>query len=559
MALAKNHTNVLIVGAGPTGLMLACQLAMRGISFRIIDRNSGPSNKSKALVVQARTLEIFEQMGIVTEALQEGHPATGLNFIIKGRWVQNINLQGIGEGQSPYPFMCILEQSKTEKLLLQYLAQYHIQVDWNTELQELTQDETQVKASLHFKDITEEEITCDWLVGADGASSRVRQLLDIDFIGGTYEHTFLVADTQVDWDFNHNEIFVCLADKTLAAFFPMAGNKRFRVVSFLPPHLHNRDDLTFDRIAPSLQKQLGFKVRFSNINWFSTYKLHHRYAKPFNLDRCFLAGDAAHIHSPAGGQGMNTGLQDAYNLAWKLALVLHESAPPELLQSYQAERLPVAKTLVSTTDRVFSLMVSKNIVLSYLRLKLLPTLLSKLTRPNYMRAEIFRRVSQIGIRYRKSKLSVTPTDGKHFPEEAPQPGDRVPFIQVFSSDYNKLVSIYSLLRNPYFTLLIFKSSFGTDRAEQLQEELETALQEYLPNLIKCHILYPHEQNHGVYGLFGIVEDAFYLIRPDNYIAFRSQPADPQSLLNYLANTLQLQPLPPKATEPDLSETSFTAE
>ncbi|GEO04868.1 oxygenase [Adhaeribacter aerolatus] len=559
MALPKKHTNVLIVGAGPTGLMLACQLATRGISFRIIDRNAGPSDKSKAIVVQARTLEILEQMGIVAEALEAGHAATGLNFIVKGRWVQNINLQGIGEGQSPYPYMCILEQSKTEQLLLQYLEQYHIAVEWNTTLHHLKQTEKQIKALLHFKDTNQEEITCDWLVGADGASSRVRHLLDVDFIGGTYEHTFLVADTQVDWDFNHDEMFVCLANKTLAAFFPMAGHKRFRVVSFLPPHLQYRDDLTFDRIAPSLQKQLGFKVRFSNTNWFSTYKLHHRYAKQFYEGRCFIAGDAAHIHSPAGGQGMNTGLQDAYNLAWKLALVINGTAPPDLLHSYQTERLPVARTLVSTTDRVFSLMVSKNFVISFLRLKLLPTLISKLTRPNYMRAEIFRRVSQIGIRYRKSKLSVTPTDGKHFPEEAPRPGDRVPFIQVFSSDYDKLVSIYSLLRNSYFTLIIFKSSFGTDRAEQLQEELETALQDYLPNLIKCHILYPHDQNHGVYGLFGIVEDAFYLIRPDNYIAFRSQPADTQSLLNYLTDILQLQPLPPNVNEPDVNVPPFTAE
>jgi hypothetical protein len=186
-------------------------------------------------------------------------------------------------------------------------------------------------------------------------------------------------------------------------------------------------------------------------------------------------------------------------------------------------------------------------------------LVSKFTRPNYIRAEIFRRVSQIGIRYRKSPLSVTAAEGKHFPEEAPKPGDRVPYIQLFSSDYDKLVSIYSLLRNPYFTLIIFKSSFGTDRAEQLQEEVEDALQDFLPGLVKCHILFPHKQNHGVYGLFGIVEDAFYLVRPDNYIAFRSQPADPESLLNYLTQTLLLEPLPPDQTASDLSQLNITSE
>jgi 2-polyprenyl-6-methoxyphenol hydroxylase-like FAD-dependent oxidoreductase len=551
MAKSKSHIPVLIVGAGPSGLMMACQLATRGIACRIIDRREGPTQKSKALAVQARTLEIFEQMGLSTAALKNGHPATGLNFILEGRWVQNINLSGIGEGQSPFPYIFILEQSQTERLLVEYLDQYHLQVEWHTELLKLKPDKTPVQARLRYKDIAEEEVTCDWLIGADGGSSLVRQYLKIPFTGGTYQNTFLVADTRVDWDYNHDEIFVCLGNKTLAGFFPMVGDRRFRVVSILPPHLYNQPNLSFQNVASYLQKELGFEIKFSQTTWFSTYRLHHRFARQFEQGPCFLIGDAAHIHSPAGGQGMNTGLQDAYNLAWKLALVVQKVAPENLLQSYQSERLPVAKTLVATTDRVFSLMISQNFFFRFVRLKMLPFLVSKLLRPNYMRTHLFRRVSQIGIRYRKSRLSVTAAAASHFPKEAPQPGDRVPYLLVYSHDHEKLVSIYSLLRNPYFTLFIFKSSFGTDRAEQLQEELETALLPYLPNLVKSFVIYPHNHNHAVYDIFGINEDAFYLIRPDNYIAFRCQPASTESLLEYLTETLQFTPV--RQTEEELPD------
>jgi len=526
---------VLIVGAGPTGLMMACQLASRSIPFRIIDRKTGPSKLSKALVVQARTLEIFEQMGIAAAALRQGQMATGINFILEGRSVQHINLEGIGHDKSPFPYMYVLEQSKTEQLLLQFLAQYHIAVEWNTQLLSLEQNEEEVTVTLHYKDISEEELTVPWLVGADGSQSRVRQELYIDFLGGSYEHTFLVADTEIDWKYNHQELFLCLSEKTLAAIFPMAGERRYRLVSFLPPKLDRNTKPDFATVARSLEKDLGLNLKFRNTNWYSTYRLHHRYARQFSKDRCFLAGDAAHVHSPAGGQGMNTGLQDAYNLAWKLALVIQEAVEPDLLLTYQDERLPVAKNLVASTDKLFSFMVSSNPVMRFLRLNTLPLLFKKVFRYNSVRSSIFKRVSQTGIRYQKSRLSVTAAAEKHFPEQAPHPGDRVPYMSVFSADQQRKMSLYSLLHHSYFTLLIFKSTFGPDRAEQLKEELEAELEIYYPELVHTQIIYPHEENHVLYDQFGINEDAFYLIRPDNYIAFRAQPANVESLMQYLTN------------------------
>jgi 2-polyprenyl-6-methoxyphenol hydroxylase-like FAD-dependent oxidoreductase len=548
---------VLIVGAGPTGLMLACQLALRRIPFRIIDCHAGPTDKSKALVVQARTLEIFEQMGLAAPALEQGHPATALNFIIGGRWVQHINLQGIGQGLSPYPFLYMLEQNKTEALLLDFLAQYHLAVEWNTELIHVEQAASQVRVILRYKDLTEEEAFLPWVVGADGAGSSVRQACRIPFLGGTYPHTFLVADTRVEWDFNHQEVFLTLSRDHLAAFFPMAGADRFRVVSVLPRHLENEADLDFSQMAAGLEKKLGFGLKFRDTRWFSTYQLHHRYARQFRQGRCFLAGDAAHIHSPAGGQGMNTGLQDAYNLAWKLALVIQQAAGADLLDTYQQERLPVARKLVSSTDQAFNLMVSTNPVWEFARLRLLPWVLKKVFRYNQLRSRVFRRVSQIGIRYAHSPISVSARGSNHFPAQAPQPGDRVPFTHVFSPDHDRLLSLYDLLRNPYFTLLLFKSTFSTDRAEQLQEELQETLKQPIPDLVTTTIIYPHEKNNAAYELFGINEDAFYLVRPDNHIAFRSQPANVASLLDYLHETLQIPKRDPQTHDlEDLFDPAF---
>jgi len=542
---------VLIVGAGPTGLMMACQLALRGIPFRIIDRRTGPTKLSKALVVQARTLEIFEQMGISAAALTQGQTATGINFILAGRSVQHINLEGIGQDKSPFPFMHILEQSKTERLLLQFLAQYHLKVEWNTELLCLEQDEDQITVTLRYKDMAEEEVIVAWLVGADGSQSKVRQELYIDFIGGSYEQTFLVADTEIDWKFNHQEVFLCLSEKTLAAFFPMDGERRYRLVSFLPPHIERETKPDFAVIARSLEKDLGLNLKFRNTSWYSTYRLHHRYARQFSKGRCFLAGDAAHVHSPAGGQGMNTGIQDAYNLAWKLALVIQDAVEPDLLQTYQDERLLVAKNLVSSTDKVFSFMVSSNPLVRFLRLNTLPLLLKKVFRYSGVRNTIFKRVSQTGIRYQKSRLSITAAGEKHFPEQAPRPGDRVPYLSVFSTENQQKMTLYSLLQYSYFTLLIFKSTFGPDRAEQLREDIESQLETYLPGLIQTQIIYPHDENHALYEQFGINEDAFYLIRPDNYIAFRAQPANTASLMQYLTNVCLILELP----EPDVFEES----
>ena len=210
-------------------------------------------------------------------------------------------------------------------------------------------------------------ITAAWVAGCDGAHSSVRELSGITFPGAPYEHVFFVADAEVTGSMVPDEVNVYLWREGFHLFFPMRGQDHWRIVGILPPDLRGKDDVNFDAVIPSLRSEAGTGLSFKSCTWFSTYRIHHRSALRFRDRRCFLLGDAAHIHSPVGAQGMNTGLQDAYNLAWKLALVVQGRADVALLDSYEEERIPIARRLLHTTDRAFRLVVSHSRLAGLLR------------------------------------------------------------------------------------------------------------------------------------------------------------------------------------------------
>src|SRR5881296_2425794 len=426
-ARVETHTDVLVVGAGPTGLMLANQLVRRGVRVRIIDRHTGPSLQTRALGVQARTLEIYTHLGIVERALELGKRATGANLWAQGRSAARIPLGDIGRDLSPYPFLLILGQDDNERLLGDALCNWGMAVDWNTELIGLAQDASQVKATLRHPDGTTGEVTAAWVAGCDGARSAVRELSGIAFEGAPYEHVFFVADTQVTGPMVPDELNIYLWREGFHLFFPMRGTDHWRLVGILPPDLRGRDDLTFEEVIPSVRPQAGTELSFKACSWYSTYRIHHRRAARFRDRRCFLLGDAAHIHSPVGAQGMNTGLQDAYNLAWKLALVASGRADAKLLNSYEDERLPIARRLLNTTDRAFSLVVSESWLARVVRSRLLAKILALLMGVKRVQRLAFRTISQIGIRYRNSPLSETLSG---LPEASPRPGDRFPWLRL---------------------------------------------------------------------------------------------------------------------------------
>ncbi|HVJ73163.1 MAG TPA: FAD-dependent monooxygenase, partial [Casimicrobiaceae bacterium] len=291
-------TDVLIVGAGPTGLMLAIQLARRGTRIEIIDRHAGPSLQTRAVGVQARTLEIYASLGIVERALALGKRGTGANIWAEGRRMARVPLGHTGRDLTPYPFIFILGQDDNERLLGERLRDRGVVVQWNTELVALEQSAAHATATLKLPDGTTRPLTAAWVAGCDGARSSVRELSGIAFPGAPYEHVFYVADTEATGTMVPDEVNVYLWREGFHLFFPMRGTDHWRVIGILPASLHGRKDVTFESVLPSLHQEAGTGLAFRSCSWFSTYRIHHRGAERFRDRRAFLLGDAAHIHSP---------------------------------------------------------------------------------------------------------------------------------------------------------------------------------------------------------------------------------------------------------------------
>jgi 2-polyprenyl-6-methoxyphenol hydroxylase-like FAD-dependent oxidoreductase len=443
----KTETDVVIVGAGPTGLSLACQLIRFGVDFIIVDRNEGPTPYSKALAVHARTLEIYEQLGLSQTAIERGAVAEVVRLIEGGEVRAELDFGDIGKGLSPYPFVLMLEQSQNERLLFEYLGQNGKDVIWNTTVEHLVQSDDGVTVVGSGADGEAHEFRAKFGVGCDGAKSKVRTELGLTFEGSTFERIFYVADVVIDWELPHNGLGVCLAPDAFILFFPMhGGEKHFRIVGVFP---EDADELEGDVLYAAIEKHVieesKLRMDITAVNWFSSYKVHTRRVNSFSAGRGFVAGDAAHIHSPAGGQGMNTGIQDAYNLGWKLAAVLKGIAGPGLLDSYNEERLENAQRLLETTDRLFQLGAGSEWYISLLRTMVFPKVAGFAIGFESVRKFFFPLISQIGINYRDCRLSEHQGD-RGFEVKA---GDRMPYLLIEGQ------SIYDRLREPKFHLLYF--------------------------------------------------------------------------------------------------------
>ncbi len=501
---------VLIIGAGPTGLSMAAYLSRFGIAYRIIDKKAGPSIHSKALGVQARTLEIFDWLGIAEEATRQGYPVQNLAPHFAGRRIFTLRMDNLGQGESPFPYVLILEQNKTENLLIDYLKTQQQQIEWDTALLSLQQDENGVKARIKTP-TGEEVIEADWLIGADGASSPVRHELGIPFEGGTYEHLFLLADAKLTGDFDNKSIHIHSKGNTFLGIFPMTGDHRTRVIGIVPEELQDKKDLSFDDLRNYFENYFDLDIKLSDSRWFSVYKLHHRCVDEFRSGRCFLAGDSAHIHSPAGGQGMNTGIQDAWNLAWKLALVIQNQASEKLLDSYNEERLPNARFLLKSTDRLFESIVTSSRSGRLFRQYIFPHVMGFATKFRKLRLAIFRRFSQTGIHYRSSSLN---SSSGSFARKAPRPGDRTPLVYFQQPGKTQPTSVFKLMPQAGFHVLLFGTA---QQADALQTQFDTDF----PKLFHVHPI-PKEKNEAAFRQYGIKKEGLFLVRPDGHICYRSQ-------------------------------------
>jgi 2-polyprenyl-6-methoxyphenol hydroxylase-like FAD-dependent oxidoreductase len=517
-------TDVLVVGAGPTGLMLACQLVRRGVRVRIIDRHAGPSRETRALGVQARTLEIYAALGIANEAVALGKKGTGANLWAQGSRLSRVPLGDLGLGVTPYPYILILGQDDNELLLGRKLAEFGGQIEWSTELVGLRQQAGYTASTLKLPDGGMREIRAAWVAGCDGAHSAVRKLNDISFPGEPYEHVFFVADTEATGSMVPDEINVYMWREGFHLLFPMRGQDHWRIVGIVPEHLRGRDTVDLDALMPSLHSEAGPALHIRSCSWFSTYRIHHRAASRFREGRCFLLGDAAHLHSPVGAQGMNTGLQDAYNLAWKLALVVGGVAAPALLDTYEEERLPVARRLLNTTDRAFKLVVSDSWLAGLFRTRVLARIAAfAMSRPA-LQSVAFRIVSQTGIHYRSSRLSV-PADTP--PKAAPQPGDRFPWLRLRFGADGAAKDLFAMLDDTRFNLLLI----GHESAAVNIPETD--------GLVRVHLIPSIPANVSELGRVHIPTPAFYLLRPDGHVGLCGSRWDSRAAEKYAAETLLL--------------------
>jgi len=515
------HTDVIIIGAGPTGLSLACQLIRYGIDFVVVEKNATVTPFSKAIGVQARTLEIYDQLGLAQPAIHRGTIASRVRLIEGGEVRGEMHLSKFGEGLSQFPYMLMLEQSKNEELLYEYVRSHNRDVLWQTELESFSQDEAGVTAQIKTASGESQTIKAKYLAGCDGASSPVRHGLGLTFGGSTFERLFYVADARVDWEFPHDALHVCLAKEVFVAFFPMPGEDRYRIVGTFPESKNEeQSEVDYEEIEREIKEQAQLSLEISDVRWFSLYKVHSRRVSKFSEGRCFLAGDSAHIHSPAGAQGMNTGIQDSYNLAWKLALVIKGEADETLLDTYNEERLANAKRLLETTDRMFELAAGSTWLMSFIRTTIFPPLAGFMANLEVVSKRVFPLISQIGITYSDDSLS------QHTDDEAEHvhAGDRIPYFLVGGK------SIFDKLNAPKFHLLIFSNSDHADVCSEFEREFG--------HLADCQVL-PIDSR--VSELFEKEKEFCVFLRPDNHIAFISSEISTRNVAEYQIRLRRNQP------------------
>ena len=528
--------DILIVGAGPTGLTMAAVLARYGLRPRIIDRAvQPPADRSRAIVIQARTLELFEDLGIVDDVLGEALVVDQIAFYspagrhgtirIDPHWID-----------SRYGRFVSLPQDRTEAILAGLVERSGIRVERGVELAGLHDRGNTADVMLRHADGRDERITVEWVLGCDGLHSAVRDLSGIPFIGSTYPDEGLLGDVAIEWPLPDGQLAICPGMTGVLLAFPLTGSHHFRVV-LIEPATGTADerDLSEEEFLAKVSAALP---HFPNAappalcarHWLTRYRLHRKGAPTYRKGRSFLAGDAAHIHSPVGAQGMNTGIQDAYNLGWKVALVARGEAPASLLESYDLERRPVGEKLLHVTDRFFALAAGGGRLGRTVR-QILPMIAVRALQLPFVRRRLARFVSQTGIRYRGSPLSLEAHGAARLDSRAPRAGDRAPDVELAPSRW-----LAELLHGPRHALLLFggQSTALLERFATMRDEVASRYGQLVsPVIIRLDPAHPAigevDRRGAAHERYGARQGAIYLVRPDGHIAFRGAGTDVEVL------------------------------
>lgn len=536
------NIDALIIGAGPVGLTMAATLSQQGRACRIIDKAPTPTDKSKALVIWSRTLELLDKLKLATTFVDAGMKARGASIYQRGERLVHVE---IGTVDSPFNFPLMIPQSETERLLAEHLAAHGVQVERSVELVSFSETAEAMQAVLRHADGREETISAPWLIGCDGAHSTVRHALGMEFTGEAEPNDWLLADVHITGPVAPDEISIFWHELGVLAFFPITRD-RFRVIAdtgtshdiAAPPAP------TLAEVQAKVDERGPTGVTLADPVWLASFRINERKVADYRRGRVMLAGDAAHIHSPAGGQGMNTGMQDAFNLAWKLALVTQGKAQAEpLLASYSAERSAVGDQVLRNASMMTSAATIRSPVAQYLRAQIAPIVSSF----GVVQDRMKNMLSELSINYRHGPLSAN--DWPLLVGGIPA-GDRLPEAPLIDAKTGAPTTIFAALRDANHALLLLPGARQRHAIESLLQIasdvdlafgsivtshliVNTTIAPAEPLAAPDHVRPWLDRDGRIQHQHAADEPTLILVRPDGYIAYRNQPASAAQLLKYL--------------------------
>jgi 2-polyprenyl-6-methoxyphenol hydroxylase-like FAD-dependent oxidoreductase len=528
MNMPINQTEVLIVGAGPSGLLAAKILNDYAVPFRIIDHDPTPTSESRATIVHGRTLELLDKLGLSQFVIQNGQRVAHATLVRNDKILANFPIGGAEDHPTNFPHAVVHEQWKTEGLLNTRLEAAGAHVEWSTDFVNIESTTTGSHVTIKRPEGTQETLFARYVIAADGARSEVRRQLEIKFEGETYPQIAFTADVDMRTSKSRDALHLLYFREGFVQFVPLKSESglSYRLIGTLPDELEaevqagRKNDIDASDLKAIFETHLKTSAELLKVHQVNVYRLHRRLASTYSINgSVFLAGDAAHVHTPAGGQGMNTGMGDAFNLAWKLAMVINGWAKPDLLESYEAERRPVAQSVLNGSDKGFALEANKHPAMQFFNNYVLPTLIRVANHIPPVRRFNSRLFSQNWINYSKSP-SVAVAAGT----QGIQPGARFPFAS-FEAGIHKGKTTHDLIRGLNHQAFIFQANTPV-ALEPIAQSLEKFG-------VPIDLVEVSKECTGLHTTFTVNSPTIFLVRPDGHVAYRGAADDLNTLETYL--------------------------